>query len=132
MKTFNLQIVTPDGLFYDGEAEKILVRTAGGDVCILASHTDFVAPLGMGVAKVTIDGKVRKGACIGGMISVMKGEVRLVPSTFEWEEDIDLERAVRSKEDAEKRLQNVKDRQQADLVEAKLKRALVRIEVANK
>ena len=132
MKTFNLQIVTPDGLFYDGEAEKILVRTAGGDVCILANHTDFVSPLGMGVAKVTIDGKVRKGACIGGMISVMKGEVRLVPSTFEWEEDIDLERAVRSKEDAEKRLQNVSDRQQANLIESKLRRALVRIDVANK
>ena len=132
MKKFNLQIVTPDGLFYDGEAEKLLVRTSGGDVCILANHTDFVSPLGIGVAKISIDGKARKGACIGGMVSVMNGNVSLVPSTFEWEEDIDLDRAIRSKDDAEKKLQNISDRHQADLVEAKLKRALIRIEVAKK
>lgn len=132
MKNFHLQIVTPDGLFYDGDAQKVIVRTTTGDVCILANHTDYVTPLGMGEARITIDDKVRKGACIGGMISVMKGEVSLVPSTFEWAEDIDVERASRSKEQAEKTLSNAKDRQQQSALEAKLKRALIRLEVAGK
>ena len=38
MSTFHLQIVTPDGGFFDGEAEKLIVRAIDGDVCILARH----------------------------------------------------------------------------------------------
>ena len=59
MSTFPLKIVTPDGLIYDGEAEKLIVRTSGGDVCILARHMDYVAPLGMGMAIVEANGKRR-------------------------------------------------------------------------
>lgn len=47
-----------------------------------------------------IDGRERHAACIGGMLSVHDGEVRLVASTFEWQEDIDRERAKRAEADA--------------------------------
>ena len=43
MSSFSLKIVTPDGMIYDGEAEKLIVRTTGGDVCILARHLDTAA-----------------------------------------------------------------------------------------
>ncbi len=132
MNTFHLQIVTPDGLFFDGDAEKLIVRTTTGDVCILARHADYVTPLGMGQAKVTIDGKVRKAACIGGLLSVVKGEVRLVPTTFEWAENIDKERALRAKEKAQERLKNTNNNKEFALIEAKLKRALVRVSVSDK
>ena len=47
----------------------------------------------MGPAKVVLEGKSRIAACIGGMLSVINGEVRLIATTFEWAEDIDRERA---------------------------------------
>ena len=53
MRSFPLQIVTADGLHFDGEAEKLLVRTITGDVCILAKHCDYVTALGMGEAQLT-------------------------------------------------------------------------------
>ena len=93
MSTFHLQIVTPDGQFYDGEANKVLTRTIDGDVCILARHSDYVTALGMGTCIVELDGKRRKAACTGGMLSVIKGEVRIVATTFEWADQIDVERA---------------------------------------
>ena len=40
MATFHLQIVTPDRMVYDGQAERVIVRTLRGDVCILARHID--------------------------------------------------------------------------------------------
>ena len=56
----------------------------------------------MGTARVTMDdGQVRKAACIGGMLSVMNGEVRVLPTTWEWSEDIDVERAKAAKAKAE-------------------------------
>ena len=78
MSTFHLQIVTPDGGFFDGEAEKLIVRAIDGDVCILARHSPYVTALGTGEARVTIDGKRRRAACAGGMLAVTKDNVRLV------------------------------------------------------
>ena len=93
MTSFPLKIVTPDGLIFDGSAEQIIVRTTSGDVAILARHINYVAPLGMGRAVIIAGGKRRTAACIGGMLSVVDGSVTLVPTTFEWSDKIDLERA---------------------------------------
>lgn len=93
MTPFHLKIVTPDGLIYDGQAEELLVRTTNGDVGILARHMNYVAPLGMGQATIVSDGQRRTAACIGGMVSVSRGEVTLVPTTFEWADKIDVARA---------------------------------------
>ena len=132
MTPFTLKIVTPDGLIYDGQAEKLIVRTIGGDVCILARHMDYVAPLGMGQAIVESNGSRRTAACIGGMLSVNNYEVTLVPTTFEWADQIDMERAQRSLDRAEKILQNA-DASDTDiaLAQARLHRALVRKSVAS-
>jgi len=133
VSTFPLKIVTPDGLIYDGEAQRIIVRTREGDMAVMARHINCVAPLGMGRATVVdADGNRRYAACIGGMLSVQNGEVSLVPTTFEWAESIDAARAQLSLERAEKVLSN-KDASAADiqLAEARLHRALVRKSVAS-
>ena len=131
MTAFALKIVTPDGLQYDGQAEELVVRTVTGDMGILAGHINCVAPLGMGRATVVADGKRRYGACIGGMVSVVDGAVTLVPTTFEWAEEIDLKRAEASAERARQAMAN-KEASDAELrmAKARLMRALVRSSVA--
>ena len=104
MTDFSLKIVTPDGVRFDGMAQELVVRTIEGDMGILAGHINCVAPLGMGRATVIIDGKRKFAACIGGMLSVVNGEVKLVPTTFEWAENIDLKRAEASYDRAAKAL----------------------------
>ena len=131
MTSFPLKIVTPDGLIYDGPAEKIIVRTMTGDMAVLARHINCVCPLGMGRAVVEIEGKRRTAACIGGMLSVTNGEVALVPTTFEWAENIDLKRADLAYENAKKVLaERKKSDAELRIAEAKIKRALVRKGVA--
>ena len=133
MSTFPLKIVTPDGLLFDGEAQRLIVRTTEGDMAILARHINCVAPLGMGRATlVDADGNRRYAACIGGMLSVQNGEVSLVPTTFEWAESIDAARAQLSQERAEKILNNQESSStDIQLAEARLHRALVRKSVAS-
>ena len=131
MNSFSLKIVTPDGLVYDGQAEKLVVRTTSGDMGILAGHTDCVAPLGMGLATVVTEGQKRYGACIGGMVSVLDGQVKLVPTTFEWADAIDAQRAAASEERARAILADKTSRDtDLRLAEARLKRALIRRSVA--
>ena len=131
MTAFPLKIVTPDGLIYDGMAEELIVRANTGDMGILAGHINCVASLGMGRATVVIGGKKRYGACIGGMVSVVNGTVTLVPTTFEWAENIDLKRAENAADRAKEILNN-KESSDADLrlAKARLMRALVRSSVA--
>lgn len=127
MTSFPLKIVSPDGMEFEGMVEEVIVRTTTGDMGILAGHINCVAPLGMGRATVVIDGQKRYGACIGGILSVSDGKVTLVTTTFEWAEDIDMERADLAAERAQKILAD-KHANHTDLIaaEAKLKRAMVR------
>ena len=132
MTPFPLKIVTPDGLIFDGQAGELVVRTTSGDLGILAGHVNCVAPLGMGRATVIVEGKRRYAACIGGMVSVVNGDVTLVPTTFEWAASIDAARAEASLQRAEAILHR-KDTSDTELklAQARLHRALVRKSVAS-
>lgn len=132
MTSFPLKIVTPDGLIFDGEAEELVVRSTTGDVAVLAKHTNFVTPLGMGRAIIVSGGIRRTAACIGGMLSVVNGSATLVPTTFEWSDKIDLERADAAYQRANAVLKNPQaSENDLKLAEAKLRRALVRRSVAS-
>ena len=133
MTAFELKIVTPDGVRFEGQAEELIVRTTSGDVGILAGHTNYVASLGMGQATIVTDGQKRYGACIGGMVSVVDGKVTLLPTTFEWAEDIDTHRVGLSEERAQAVLAD-KESSDTDVVlaKARLKRALIRKGVATR
>ena len=132
MNSFPLKIVTPDGLEFDGLAEEVVVRTTTGDLGILAGHINCVAPLGMGRATIIAGGRRRYAACIGGLISVSSGSVNLVPTTFEWADEIDAARAEASYQRAQSVLMD-KNASQTDirLAQARLHRALVRKSVAS-
>lgn len=133
MKAFQLKIITPDGVQFDGAAEELIVRTTTGDVGILAGHINYVAPLGMGQATVVTEGQKRYGACIGGMVSVVDGNVTLLPTTFEWADAIDTDRVQVSEQRAQQILANKNaSSTQILMAQARLKRALVRKSVASR
>ena len=131
MTTFPLRIGTPDGLLFEGNVERVMVRGITGDLAILANHANYCTALGMGEAYVVLeDGTKRFAACIGGMLNVMNGECHLLPTTWEWADDIDKERAEAAKKKAEERLNSEKlSEKEQRIAEAKLHRALVRLSV---
>ncbi|MBQ2668047.1 MAG: ATP synthase F1 subunit epsilon [Clostridia bacterium] len=131
MASFSLKIVTCDGLIFDGQAEKLIVRTTAGDMAVMARHINCVASLGMGRAVVVSDGERRTAACIGGMLQVLNGDVTLVPTTFEWAEDIDVARADASYEKGQEVLSKSSDDAALRLAKARINRALVRRSVAS-
>lgn len=131
MSDFPLRIVTPEGVMFQGPAQKLVVRTAGGDMAILARHTDYVAPLGMGKTLVETEKGRRYGACIGGLVRVLDGGVTLVATTFEWAEQIDGQRAAKAEQQAREELENPNlSCSEERLAKARLKRAQLRQYVA--
>ena len=131
MKQFHIEIVTPDGLCYNDTVESLLVRTDDGDVEILAGHTDLVASIGVGRARLLKDGKAIFAAVSGGFLSVIGGQVRLCTITFEFADQIDVLRAEKAKEKAENALRTAKDTRDERIAKAKIARAASRIHVGN-
>lgn len=128
-RIFHLQIVSLDGLEFDGDVISVSCRCIDGDKAILAGHSNYCSAIGMGTAKVKMPaGEVRSAACIGGMLSMINGQCRLITDTWEWSDEIDKERANVAKKKAEAIL--AKDEasdKELRYAEAKLRRALVRI-----
>lgn len=87
MALIHLTIVTPEEKFFEADAQKIIVRTTGGDVCILPNHIDYSAAIGTGEARVTEEnGNVRKAHIEGGLLHVASNDVQVLSNHFEWKE----------------------------------------------
>lgn len=132
MNTFPLQIITPDKVFFDGDVQRLIVRTTEGDVGILAKHENYVAALPSGPVKLTLsDGTLRIAALSGGALKVSPDRTAILANAVEWAEDIDVDWAKRSEEDARRKVETSKTQHDLDVAEAKLKRAINRLRVSS-
>ena len=137
MATTRVELVTPDRTLFSGEAEMVATRTVGGgEIAFLANHTAFVGAVQPGLLRVvhpegvaagTTGGELRF-AVHGGFVEVRDNRVIVVADAAESAEDIDVERAQRARDDAQRRLSAGDDRQAA----ADLRRAEVRLEVSGR
>ena len=131
MNKLILKIVSPDGEIFSGEAKSVIVTTVNGELQVLAGHADLIAPLSTGRAKLTLtDGTERSAAVSGGFILVTKEETKVVATTFEFADEIDLERANAAKLKSEEALKAAKEEKDVEVAKAKLMRAISRISVA--
>ncbi len=86
MSTFSLKISTPDGLRYDGEAERIVVRGELGDLAVLAGHIPMMTTIRPGICRVGLpDGTLRSGRTGGGILTV--GKDRVIALLHNWDEE---------------------------------------------
>lgn len=129
MATFNLKILSPYGVHYEGEAEAITVRTVTGDVSIWPNHSNTVTALDTGRCTVVINGEKRIAACNRGLLNVAKNNVQVLAATFEWKEDIDLERAQSELERRKEELKNATGEKEIARAKIRIKRELVRLQV---
>ncbi|MCM1164510.1 MAG: ATP synthase F1 subunit epsilon [Lachnospiraceae bacterium] len=131
MTPFKLQIITPEKTVFDGETEQVIVRTTVGDVGILKGHEPYCAALGIGQMRIMQNGEFRRAATSGGIIKVSKEMTTILVQTCEWSDEIDIERANAAKTAAEERIKAAKSDKDLLLADAKLKRALNRIDTSN-
>ena len=132
MSSFRLQIITPEKIFFEGDVQRVIVRTTEGDVGILAKHEKYVAALPSGPVKITMeDGTERIAALSGGAVKVSPAHTAILANAVEWAEDIDVDWAKRSEEDALRRKEHSKNAHDMERAELKLQRALNRLRVSS-
>ncbi len=128
-KMFQVKIITPDRIFYTGEAEMIEFTTSSGQIGVYKKHIPLTTVLAPGAVIIHEADGEKVAAVHAGFAEVLPEQVTLLAEIAEWAEEIDVSRAEAAKARAEERLQA----KAADLdlarAEFALRKALTRIDV---
>lgn len=127
---FELKIIKPDGVFFDGQSDFLEFASVEGEMGVYANHIPLTTILEPSVVKIHNGNQVQKAAVAGGFVEILKDKITMLAEDAQWPEEIDVERAKAAKKRAEERLE--KKESGIDLVraEAALKRAMARIGAA--
>ena len=92
--TLRVELVSPERIVYEGEAELVIARTTDGEIGFQPGHVPFVGNLVSSVIRIALsDGGVQRIAVHSGFVEVSDNHGALLSDVAELAEDIDTDRA---------------------------------------
>lgn len=131
-KVFNVEIITPDRVFYTGEASMIEFNTSEGEIGVYKKHIPLTTVLAPGVVTIYEEEKEVTAAVYSGFAEILPDKVTLLAELAEWPDEIDPDRAEAAKKRAEERLANKTEAVDVKRAEFALHKALVRLDAADR
>lgn len=132
-KTFFLQVLASDKIFYKGQCQKLIIPLADGEKAVLPHHEDMVIAVSIGEMRLMDESGQWIHAVVGnGFIQIINNRVTLLVDTAEHPEDIDERRAEEARERAAEQLRQGKSIQEHSHFEASLARSLARLRTKHK
>jgi F-type H+-transporting ATPase subunit epsilon len=129
-KLFDLEIITPDRIFWKGQASMLEFNTTEGEVGIYKHHIPMTMILQPGIMKIHQDKELKEAAVHAGFVEILQEKITVMAEIAEWPDEIDLNRAKEAEARAQRRLQAHDPKIDISRAEVALKRALVRQELA--
>lgn len=128
-KLFHIKIITPDRIFYEGDASMVELKTSEGEIGVYKEHIPLTTILVPGIVKIKEPEGVKKAALYAGFAEILKDKVTILAENAEWPHEIDINRAMEAKIRAQRRI-NSKDAN-IDMLRAELslRKALTRLEL---
>ena len=127
---FKLRVISPDRIFYEGEAIMLELNTVDGIVGIYKNHMPMTYIIEPGVMRITESEESMKEAALhSGFIQILQEEITVLAEAVEWPDEIDENRAKEAQIRAERRLEMKEANLNAQRAELALRRALTRQEV---
>ena len=130
-----LEVVTPSGAKVNEDVDIVNAPGYGGDFGVLANHAPFLSTIKIGTLTYENGNKRESLMISGGFCEVSDNKITFLVESAEVGSEIDVERAMRAKERAEKRLAQAAqqtenfNRRRAEIA---LQRALARLKVARR
>jgi F-type H+-transporting ATPase subunit epsilon len=128
--SFQLEIVTPEKKVVDTAAEEVQIPGKNGYLGILPGHAPLITELAVGEIVYRENSTEQRLAVAWGFAEVLPDKVTILAETAERPQEIDVDRARKSKERAEQRLTSGNTEVEVDRALDALKRAETRLEVA--
>lgn len=130
MKTISLEIITPERSVLKEPVDSVVLPAFNGEYGILPGHTHFLAQLTAGELRIRKGGEVEYFAVSGGFAEVHPDRVEVFAETAEMSQEIDSERARLALERAKSGLAKAVSQEEIEKAQAALRRALIRLRVA--
>lgn len=131
-KSFRLEVISPDRIFFEDMVDMVELRTTEGDIGVLKGHIPLTAIVAPGIMKMKMAGGEKEAALHDGFIEILKDKVVVMAESCEWPEEIDINRANEAKIRAERRLKGADGEINESRAELALRRALTRLELSSK
>lgn len=131
-KTFQLEIIATDRVFYKGVCEHLVITAIDGLLGIMAGHEPLVTSLPTGELKYMVDGVWKYAAISEGFIQVMPDKAVILADSCELPEEIDIKRAEEARQRAEEKLRQKQSIMEYYQTQAALNRAMNRLKVSQK
>ena len=131
-RNFDLEIITPDRVFWKGKAFMLELNTSEGQVGIYKRHIPMTMILEPGIVTIHLDGENKEAAVHAGFAEILGDKVTLLAEVAEWPDEIDMNRAKEAEQRAQRRLQAHDPSINLSRAELALKRSLVRQQLAAK
>lgn len=131
-KTFQLEIIASDRVFFQGEVEHLVITAIDGLLGIMAGHEPLVTCLPTGELKYMIGGKWHYAAISEGFIQVLPDKSVILADSCELPEEIDVKRAEEARQRAEEQLRQKQSIMEYYQTQAALNRAMNRLKVSQK
>lgn len=129
---FKLQVIAPDRVFLEEDAEMVELTTTEGEIGVLKDHIPLTAIVAPGILRVKKDGQQKEAALHEGFLEILPDKVVILAESCEWPEEIDINRANEAKIRAERRLKGADAEINETRAELALRRSLVRLSLAEK
>lgn len=131
MKTFYLNVISSDKVFYEGRCQNLIIPTPDGQKGVLAHHENMVVAVDSGELHLeTPEGEWITAAVSRGFAEIMNNRVSVLVNTAERPEEIDVKRAEEAKERAEEKLRQKQSIQEYHMSQASLARAMARLKTS--
>lgn len=126
--TFYLEMVSPQDVFFSGNARQVILPGVDGAYGVLPNHEPMVTAIMAGIVRYQDEaGNWREAVASDGCVEVMPERVIVLAATLERPEDIDRNRALAAKQRAEERLRQKQSQYEYYQTQAALARALARL-----
>lgn len=126
---FELKIITPDRVFYEGMVEMVEFNTTEGEIGIYKRHIPMTVIVKPGILTITEEEGTKEAALHAGFAEILPDKITIMAEIVEWPAEIDEERAEQAKERAMDRIHNKTSDTDIARAETALQRAIARIEV---
>lgn len=127
---FELKIISPDSMFFEGEADFLEFTSVEGGMGVYKNHIPLTTILEPCVMSIHNGTEVKKAAILGGFLEILQDKITVLAEDAQWPEEIDVERAKEAKKRAEERLSHNGANMDVRRAQAALKRAIARINTA--
>ncbi len=125
--SFEVKIITPDRVFYEGTAEMIEFNTVEGEIGVYKNHIPLTTVIAPGIVVITEGDEKKKAAVHAGFAEILTDKVTILAEVAEWPDEIDVDRAMAARDRAEKRLAEKDAGLDVMRAEMALRKSLVRI-----